>query len=75
MSPKAAFGTRGREFCSSQLPAGLKDWQEMVAVISKLFNYPHLGVQEKGSCDSLVKELSGLMLKSLSFVLGTETFL
>lgn len=75
MSPKADFGTRVREFCSSQLPAGLKDWPEMVAVISKLFYCPHWGVQEKGSCDSLVKELSGLMLQSLSFVLGTETFI
>lgn len=34
----------------------------MVAVISKLFYYQHLGIQEKGSCDSLEKELSKLML-------------
>lgn len=72
---KAAFGTRVRDFCSSQLPAGLKDWQEMVAVISKLFYYPHLGIQENGSCDSLVKKLTGLMLESFSFVLGAETFI
>lgn len=72
---KAAFGTRVRDFCSSKLPAGLKDWQEMVAVISKLFYYPHLGIQEEGSCDSLVKELSGLILESFVFVLGAKTFI
>lgn len=47
----------------------------MVAVISKLFYYPHLRIQEKGSCDSLVKELSGLMLKSFTIILGTKTFI
>lgn len=44
----------------------------MVAVISKLFYYPHLGIQEKGSCDSLVKELTGLMHESFSFILGQK---
>lgn len=43
----------------------------MVAVITYLFYYPHLGIQEKGSCDSLIKELSGLMLQ-ISFVLGQK---
>lgn len=34
----------------------------MVAVISKLVYCQHLGIQEKGSCDSLEKELNKLML-------------
>lgn len=77
MSPKSSFWhkARVRDFCSSKLPAGLKDWQEMVAVISKLFYDPHLGIQEKGSCDSFVKELTGLMHESFSFVLGAGTFI
>lgn len=67
---KAAFATRVRDFCSSKLPVGLKGWQEMVAVISKLFYYPHLGIQEKGSCDLLVKEPSGLMLRIIQLCPG-----
>lgn len=59
-----------RDFYSSKLPVGLKDWQEKVAVISKLFYYPHLGIQEKGICDSLVKELSGLMLRIIQLCPG-----